>query len=287
MNTSAADRQPFKAAMRSHWDAAAAGWDAHSPAIRAWLRTATDTMVAMAGVTERARVLDVAAGAGDQTLDLAARVGPAGAVVAVDLSPAIVALAQDRARRAGCGQVRCQVADGEALPFEAASFDAAVCRLGLMFFPDPLQGLREMHRTLRPGGGLGTVVFSRPERNPCATILMATALRHAGLPAREPEEPGGLFSLGQPGRIDALCRAAGFRDIATTAIDAWFCTPSVEDYLDFVRSSASPVLHILARLDRAAADAAWADIRAQLQVFSTPSGWQGPNELLVTAARRP
>lgn len=288
MNTSeAADSLTFKAAVRTHWDAAAPGWDAHSPAIRAWLHGSTEAMIAMAGVETGARVLDVAAGAGDQTLDVARRVGPSGAVLATDLSPVIVALAQERARRAGFDQVQCRVADGEDLQVEAASFDAAVCRLGLMLFPKPLQGLREMHRALRPGGGVCTVVFSAPERNPCVTVLMATALRHAGLPSRDPGAPGGLFSLGRPRQIDALFQEAGFRDVATTAVDAVFRMPSVDDYLAFVRSSASPVLQILATLSPTQSHAAWDDIREQLRAFDTPTGWEGPNELLITAARRP
>ncbi len=287
MNTSEADGQAIKTAVQAQWDAAASGWDAHSLQIRAWLRGSTDAMIAMAGVVPGARVLDVAAGAGDQTLDVAERVGPSGTVLATDLSPTIMALAQDRARGAGHGNVQCRVADGEDLQVEAASFDAAVCRLGLMLFPNPLQGLREVHRALRPGGGFCTVVFSAPERNPCVAILMATALRHAGLPARDPGTPGGLFSLGQPRRIDALFLEAGYRDVATTAVDAVFRMPSVEAYLAFVRSSASPVLQILAGLGPARAQAAWDDIAAQLHAFDTPAGWEGPNELLITAARRP
>ena len=290
MNTRTANTEAFKADMRTHWNAAAPGWDAHSPQIRAWLRTATDAMISMAGIREGSRVLDVAAGAGDQTLDIAVRVGPSGAVVATDLSPAIVALAQERARCAGFAQVQCVVADGEDLQVEPGAFDAAVCRLGLMFFPDPLQGLAEMHRALRPGGGVCTVVFAGPQNNPCITILMATALRHAGLPAPVPGAPfakGSLFSLGRPGHIDALFKEAGFRDVATTAVNAVFHLPSVDDYLAFVRSSASPILQILAGLTPAAAEAVWSDIREQLRVFDTPTGWAGPNELLITAARRP
>lgn len=280
------DESAFKSAMRRQWDAAASGWDAHTPSIRAWLGPATDAMLGMAGVAPGSRVLDVAAGTGDQTLAIAERVGPQGFVLATDLSQAVVALARNNALRAGFTHVQARVADGEDLQVDAASFDAAICRLGLMFFPDPLKGLREMHRALRPTGGACTMVFSSPEKNPCVTILMSTALKHAGLERRDPYVPGGLLSLGRPGRIDELFKAAGFRDVATTAIDAPFRLPSVEGYLDFIRSSASPIQHILHRLDKAAAQVAWDEIQERLSVFQTPRGWEGPNELLLTAGRR-
>lgn len=286
MNTSSSDPQASKARARQHWDAVAPGWDTHSPQIRAWLRTATDTMIAMAGVVAGSRVLDVAAGAGDQTLDLAERVGPTGAVLATDLSPALVARAAQRLQRAGHAQVSCRVADGEDLQVEAGHFDAVVCRLGLMLFGNPLQGLREMQRALRPGGRVCTVVFAGPDRNPCVRILMQTAVRHAGLPMPDPFTPGSLFSLGRPGAIDSLMREAGLHDAATTAIDAVFHLPSVDDYLAFVRSSASPIVQILAALDERAAQAAWDDIRTQLRAFDTASGWAGPNELLLSSARK-
>lgn len=271
--------------MRAQWDAAALGWDAHADIIRTWLRQPTDAMCRMAGVRAGSRVLDVAAGAGDQTSTLAERVGPSGHVLATDLSPAIIGLARENALRARLANVECRVADGQALGVAEASFDAAVCRLGLMFFADPLQGLREMHRALRPGARLCTMVFAGPQRNPCITILMSTALAHAGLPPRDPFEPGGLLSLGEPDRIDALFRAAGFRDVATTALDAPFRLPSVDSYLAFVRRSAGPIRTILEGLSAADADAAWNEMRHRLDAFSTGGAWIGPNELLLTAGR--
>ncbi|WP_296444796.1 class I SAM-dependent methyltransferase [Rhodoferax sp. UBA5149] len=280
------DAQAFKTAVRAQWDRSAQGWNEHTSEIRAWLRQATDAMLDMAGIGPGASVLDVAAGAGDQTLDIAQRVGPTGRVLATDLSPAILALAQKNARQAGFNHVQTLVADGEALPVEPASFDAVVCRLGLMFFPAPLQGLRAMHRALRQGGGICTLVFSRPDRNPCLGILMATALKHAGQPARDPFQPGGLLSLGQPGQLDALFRAAGFQNIASTALEAPFRLPTARHYLDFVRASASPIQHILSRLSPEAADAAWSEMEQRLGIFTTSEGWVGPNELLLTAARR-
>jgi SAM-dependent methyltransferase len=273
------DPQAFKAATRNQWEKAAAGWNDHTPQIRAWLRNATDAMLDMADIKPGARVLDVAAGAGDQTLDIAERVGPDGYVLATDFSPAILQLAKVNAARAGYGNVETRVADGEALQADEAAFDAAVCRLSLMFFPDPLQGLREMYRTLKPGGRVCTMVFSRPEANRCVTTLMSVAFKHAGVPPRDPYQPGGLLSLGKPGLMDELFRAAGFKEVATTKMDAPFKLPSARHYLDFVRTSASPIQQILARLDAAAIETAWAEMEQRLKAFETPTGWEGPNEL--------
>jgi SAM-dependent methyltransferase len=285
-HTASITADSFKQRTRAQWNTAAAGWNAHTPQIAAWLRRATDAMIDMAGVRPRHRVLDVAAGAGDQTLDIARRVGPGGQVLATDLSPRILECAAANARRAGLPNVRTLVSDGEELGVDAESFDAAVCRLGLMLFADPLRGLREMHRALRDGGGACTMVFGRPSHNPCVGIVMATALRHAGLPPRDPFQPGGLFSLGRPGDIDALCARAGFREIATTVVDAPFRLPSARHYLEFIRTSASPVRQILSSLDSGTADAAWAEMEQRLRTFDTGDGWVGPNELLLTAARR-
>ena len=76
------DTQAFKTAVREQWDRSAQGWNDHTSEIRAWLRQATDAMLDMAGVGPGASVLDVAAGAGDQTLDIAQRVGPQGRALA-------------------------------------------------------------------------------------------------------------------------------------------------------------------------------------------------------------
>jgi ubiquinone/menaquinone biosynthesis C-methylase UbiE len=280
------DQTASRQAMRAQWDAAAVGWDRHTPAIRAWLRQPTDAMLSMAGIAAGQTVLDVAAGAGDQTLDIAARVGPSGAVVATDISETILSHALRNARQAGYATVSAVTADAAELDFDAARFDAAVCRLGLMFLPDPLAGLREIYRVLKPGARFCAMVFAGPEANPCLRILMQTALRHAGLAPRDPFLPGGLVSLGIPGLTDDLFRNAGFRAVATTRMDAPFRLPSTKDYLAFVQDAAGPVLHILGQLGPGARAAAWADIETQLDAFRTAEGWSGPNTLLLTAGQK-
>ena len=283
----AADNDFATAAMRAQWNQMAKGWSDAGTVIRPWLHKATQAMLGMAGVKPGSHVLDVAAGAGDQTLDIAERVGPQGYVLATDLSPEILQFAAKQAAAAGFRNVEACVADGQKLQIEDSRFDAVVCRLGLMLFGDPLQGLREMARVLKPGGGVCTMVFGAPQANPCVTTLMSTALRHAGMPAPDPFQPGGLLSLGKPGLIDELFRQAGFREIASTRIAAPFNLPTAGDYLKFIRTSAGPIVQILQRLDAAKAEAAWADMEQALGRYQTPTGWEGPNELLLTAARRP
>jgi SAM-dependent methyltransferase len=285
--TSLCDAETFKSASLAQWEHAAPGWNGHATQIRAWLLPATDAMLSMADVRPGARVLDVAAGAGDQTLDIARRIGPSGSVLATDFSPAILAHAKANATRSGYANVDTLVADAERLEVPEASFDAAVCRLGLMLLPDPMQALRAMRRALKPGGGACAMVFSAPQANPCVALLMATALEHAGLPPRDPFQPGALFSLGKPGLLDELFKAAGFGDVATTKLQAPFRLPSARAYLEFIRTSASPIQQILAGLDNARREAAWAAMEARLKKFDTEAGWEGPNELLLTAARRP
>jgi ubiquinone/menaquinone biosynthesis C-methylase UbiE len=269
------------------WDAAAHGWNRHSHLIRAWLEEATAVMLDSARIGQGNKVLDIAAGAGDQTLDIARRVGPQGHVLATDISATILLLAAENARAAGLSNVATQVADAQALGLSGSNFDAAVCRLGLMFCHAPLDALKQARTALRPGGRFSAVVFSQPQHNPCIGLMMSTALRHAGLPPRSPYLPGSLLSLGEPGLLATLLQTAGFIDIKVHAMAAPFRLPTSRDYVDFVRTAGTPVMEILAALPPAAQRDAWDDMTEQLSVFATPTGWVGPNELLVCSATAP
>jgi ubiquinone/menaquinone biosynthesis C-methylase UbiE len=271
----------IKAQVRAQWDEAAEGWDAHRLLLRDWLGDATARMLDAAHIAPGAHVLDVAAGTGDQTLDLAERVGPSGYVLATDLSPRCVELAEINVMRAGYRHVDVQVTDGETLDM-TERFDAVICRLGLMFYPDPASGVSQMSAALKPGGTAAALVFSDAVNNPCIAATIATALKHNSAVAFDPHRAGGLLSLGRPGLMTALFEQAGFVDVETHSLSAPMRLAGVDDYLQFLRTSAGPVLHLLAGLDAPMRTAAWADMRNQLQQFDTADGWTGPNELLLT-----
>jgi ubiquinone/menaquinone biosynthesis C-methylase UbiE len=273
------------------WDAAAPAWDRHTALLNTWLRSPTAAMLDAAAVGPGARVLDVAAGAGDQTLATLRRVGASGHVLATDISATALALARSRVADAGFAGLAARVADaqalGAALGDDEPPFDAVICRLGLMFCTQPLAALRGAWAALRPGGRYAALVFSGPAGNPCIATMVSTALRHAGRPPTSPFEPGTLMSLGQPAALAALLQGAGFVDVEVHALAAPMPLPGVADYIHFVKTAGLPIMALLAPLTATAQAEAWRDIEQQLARFATGDGWVGPNELLLGSGRRP
>ena len=132
----------------------------------AWLGEATELMLDQAGVGPGSRVLDVAAGAGGQTLTAARRTGPDGILLATDISEPLLDRVRAGAIAEEVSHVYAAVADAAALDFMPGAFDAAICRLGLMHLPDVAAALRGIRLALRLGGRFSTVVYDEPGHNP-------------------------------------------------------------------------------------------------------------------------
>jgi ubiquinone/menaquinone biosynthesis C-methylase UbiE len=170
------------------------------------------------------RVLDAATGTGIAAQAALAVVGLGGHVTAADVSQAMV----DRARQrlAGSPNASVLVADGQSLSFDDGSFDALLCSLGLMFFPDPARGLSEFHRVLRAGGRAAVSVNTTPERSYNGRINVIIARRVPSFA----EATARTFSLGDEARLRSLFEGAGFRDVETTTVAHPFVLPSFEAY---------------------------------------------------------
>jgi SAM-dependent methyltransferase len=276
------DAEKFKTTTRSQWQSAAEAWHRWGPFIGSWLGDATEAMFEMARVGPGCRVLDVAAGAGEQSLAAARRVGAGGHVLCTDIAPALLAHAERDAQAAGLGSVvAMQEIDGEALTsLSAASFDVAISRVGLIYFPDQQRALAGMKHALKPGGRVAAIVYSTPDRNGFFSIPVKIIRERARLPAPLPGQPG-PFSLGGEGVLEAAFASAGFKDIAVRRIPSPVRLPSAAECVRFERESFGALHQMMSALDEQQRAQVWRDVEGALATFETKDGFVGPCEMLV------
>jgi SAM-dependent methyltransferase len=284
--TATFDPERYKESTREQWQAAAEAWNRWGPQLERWLGPATEVMLDLAGVGRDARVLDIAAGSGGQTLAAARRVGTAGRVLATDVAPAILDFADANARAAGFANVATRVMDGEQLDVEPGHFDAAISRVGLIYFPDQQRALAGILAALRPGGRFAAIVYSTPERNPFFSIPVSIIRERARLAAPAPGQPG-PFSLAAPGVAETALNTAGFTHVVAVRIDAPLRMSSAAECVLFEQESFGALHQMLAALPSAEQAAVWEKIRERLTEFETGDGFSGPCELIVVAGTAP
>jgi len=280
------DSAQYKITTRQQWEEYAGGWNAWAPLLETWLGEATQRMLDLAGVDSGSRVLDVAAGAGGQSIAAGRRVGSDGSVVATDLSPTILEHAVDAAEAAGLDNVTSRELDGEQLhDLPGESFDAAISRVGLIYFPDRHQALTGIHHVLRDGGRFATVTYSTAATNGFFSLPVSIIRDRAQLPAPAPGQPG-PFSLADPEVVERELIQAGFQDVVVDLIDAPVRLPSAAECVRFERESFGALHQMLGSMTAADQESVWADIEAELGRFEDDEGFVGPCELVVAGATR-
>jgi ubiquinone/menaquinone biosynthesis C-methylase UbiE len=279
------DPAAYKETTREQWQDAAEAWHCWGPQLEAWLGEATEAMLELARLGPGDRVLDIAAGAGGQSIAAARRVGPEGRVLATDISSNILEYAEREARAEGLANVATRVMDGEEIEVDEGVYDAVISRVGLIYLPDQQRALAGMRRALRPGGRVSAIVYSTPERNEFFSIPVSIIRRRAQLPPPAPGQPG-PFSLGADGVLAAAYEQAGFREVEVRVIPAPLRLASAAECVRFERESFGALHQMLAGLDGAGREEAWAEIEKELGRFEGPDGFEGPCELLVAAATK-
>jgi SAM-dependent methyltransferase len=272
--------------IRTQWEGAAPGWARWEATVAAWMAPATEAMLAMAGVEAGARVLDLASGAGSQTLEAARRVGNTGQVVANDISETMLQHVREQASAAGLANVTTLAGAAEDLDVPSQSFDAVVCRLGLMLFSEPARALTAMQRALRPGGRIAIVVFTTPAANPAMAKPMEILLRHAGKAPPAPGQPG-IFALGKPGVLERLMLDTGFVDIEQRTLTPTWKMPSPVQALAMMREAFGAYRAVVHGCSEDVQAAAWSEVAAALERFETAAGFVAPSEVLLASGVNP
>jgi SAM-dependent methyltransferase len=231
MNDSTGDDVKTKALQKAAWDDTAEGWKRWWPTFERAAQTVNDRLVELAGISAGYRVLDIATGSGEPALTAARIVGRSGRVVAVDMSPGMLAIARERIDAAGLHNVEVIESDAESLNLDASSFDAVLCRWGLMFMPDLDGVIRAMYRALKPGGRFATAVWSVADKVPMLGLAREAIRRITGIvpPPNAPDPT----KLADTSILERALGGAGFRDIAFERLIVTFEFPSADAFADF------------------------------------------------------
>ena len=244
---------------------------------------ADEMMLDLANLRAGSRVLDVAAGTGEQTIRAAQRVGPSGYVLATDVSASMLNLAAEAIRDAGLSNVETRVMDAANIDLEADSFDAVICRQGLMLFPERVEALVGMRRVVKPGSRVVALVWSSAEKNPYHALPLAIARRVGKIPSPGPEVPG-MFTLGEPPILEALFRTAGFLEVFIKAVPVKRRFASAAEA---VKGMQTPILQqLIEKLSDTEREQTRVEIEQEFNRFQGPTGAEFPSELLIAVGTK-
>ncbi|HET8726780.1 MAG TPA: methyltransferase domain-containing protein [Alphaproteobacteria bacterium] len=277
---------PRQSDVRDTWEAAAPGWAKWERVFATSLSEATEALMDRAGVRQGMRVLDVACGAGSQSIQAAKRVGPGGSVVASDISAAMLEHVRRNAAQAGLHNIDTLKCAAQDLPEHQAGFDASICRMGLMLFQSPGKALEAIRRALNPGARFAALVFTTPAGNPFMAQPMAILLRHAGKSPPAPGQPG-IFALGGEGVLERLMKDSGFREVETETVRALLVLPSASDAVQLMQEAAGAYRAVVADLSEEDRSRAWSEVHECLKRFESGDRFETALEFFIGSGARP
>jgi len=237
----------FKVDQRKSWDSVARGWQKWWQTFENGAQHVSDRLIELAGIRPGNRVLDIATGIGEPAVSAAKVVGKGGHVTATDMSTEMLAIAEERSRSLGLDDImNFKQSDAENLQLGTNhTFDAILCRWGLMFLPNLSNALVKIHQMLLPGRKLAVAVWSEPSKVPLINIPMSTAREYLRDSLVGQAVPG-PFSLADVGAFKKSLLKVGFTDIQSETINVTFEFDSAEDYTKFNQDIVAHIRTLLA-----------------------------------------
>jgi len=264
------------------WNAIAESWHKWIPHMHTWYEPATELMLDLAQVETGNRVLDIAAGDGDQSLAAARRVGSGGYVLAIDKADKLLAIAEHSVREAGYSNIETRLMDGEKLDLPENSFDAAICRFALMFFNDPEHGLKGVKRVLKTNGKFSAVVYA-DNGDPEFLTALSTVQKYLGI---KPTKPAAT-SLGKKEFLEQTFVKAGFVDVEVHPLTLLVKMASTGECVRYLQDTSPTIRELLLSLSANNRDEVWQAVNKALARYETISGFEVYHHVLVAVGVKP
>ena len=270
------------------WSENAAYWQKHNDAIRMMFQPITEALIKDAGIVAGQSVLDVAGGSGEPSLTISERVGPTGSVICTDVVAEMVNIAEGEARQKGLTNIGFGQCSADSLPFEDDSFDVVVCRLGSMFFPDPLAALQEMLRVCKPAGAIALAVWGKSELNPFFSLVTDALERH--VPAATPAEPDapGAFRFAEPDSLARIVRQAGAIKVNERPLEFQIVAPfSPKEFWEMRAETSGTMREKLATLSQQQRDLIAEEVEESARKFFSNDQISLPAQVLLVTGTKP
>ena len=270
------------------WRESAFYWQKHASTIRTMFGPVTQALIEDMRLIEGDKVLDVAGGAGEPSLTIAEIVGPTGSVTCTDVTAEMVAAAQSEAQQRGATNVAFRQCAADSLPFESQSFDAVVCRLGAMFFPDPVAALRQMLRVTKHESVIALAVWGKSELNPFFSAITNVVTRYFEVAGEDDPNAPGAFRFAEPGSLARIIAEAGAVDVKEHMLKFHISAAiSLKQFWEVRSETSRKLREMLATLSASQADLLAREAKRAVREFFSNGQMNIPAQMIIVTGHKP
>jgi ubiquinone/menaquinone biosynthesis C-methylase UbiE len=281
------DPNQFKDSQRQSWNSVSEGWQRWWRTFENGAQNISSRLVELSNTKPGDKVLDLATGIGEPAVTAAKMVGSNGHVLATDISPQMLSITKQRAASLGLENIiEIKESDAETIDLPVSTFNAVLCRWGLMYLPNPTGALSNIHRTLISDGCVAAAVWGTPDKVPFLALPISVVRKETHAPAPAPGTPG-PFGFADENLLRNTFIQAGFKDLHIEHLNAVFEFNSAEDFTHYQQAISAPVIAMLANETKSRQDEIWNKVTEAAKKYSDENGHvKFTNDCLCIAGRK-
>lgn len=273
----------FKKDQVEIWNALA---DTYDQSFSAVMYPAAIEMIEEVAAQPGDRILDLACGTGIDAFLAHNKIGPDGQIIGIDIAPRMVEIANAKARGRGAANVSFQCMDAEKLDFDSESFDVAITKWGLMFFPDTHKSLKETLRVLRPGGRFAAMVLGTASRAKFLTVAASVTARY-DKSVLVGDGSQSAFRFGEEGALEAALNAAGFTSVRSRRLLVMIACEDSDRYWNLLINGNGRYSYAVLKQPPEVQEAIAREVKRAVEQYQTDGGIRLPIEVVVAYGQKP